>query len=105
MLCTAQSEHCLVLLHVIGEPALEVYNTFKWDEEGAREGVNNMSEKHYTRRKRQETKRYFLCGTREHATTVKRAGLLEAGPSKSCLHIGETETINVGSGWAKAVHR
>ncbi len=29
-----------ILLHVIGEPALDVYNTFKWDEEGDKEGDN-----------------------------------------------------------------
>ena len=29
-----------ILLHVIGEPALDVYNTFKWDEQGDEEGDN-----------------------------------------------------------------
>ncbi|XP_038069819.1 uncharacterized protein K02A2.6-like [Patiria miniata] len=29
-----------ILLHVIGEQALDVYNTFKWDEEGDHEGDN-----------------------------------------------------------------
>ena len=29
-----------ILLHVIVEPALDVYNTFKWDEEGDQEGDN-----------------------------------------------------------------
>ncbi|XP_038075576.1 uncharacterized protein K02A2.6-like [Patiria miniata] len=29
-----------ILLHVIGEQALDVYNTFKWDEEGDQEGDN-----------------------------------------------------------------
>ena len=89
-----------ILLHIIGEPALEVYNTLKWDEEGDREGDNmllskvmNKLERYCTSKRNLTLERYrfnncsqqrgenigaYLTKLRKHSATCEYGALQDS---------------------------